>query len=156
MKSYWQQLNERDKIAVVVGAVVALVYLLYALLISPLFSRLEQKALHHTERQQTLSWMKDVRGQQLIKAAPKSVTNTQLLSLLATKLKIDIFRPFPFQLQQIGNGDIQLSFESVPFLMFIKWLKALNQEYNFSVKQLNAQRIETTGLAKITVVLAAS
>ncbi|WP_229776950.1 type II secretion system protein GspM, partial [Alicyclobacillus cellulosilyticus] len=80
----------------------------------------------------------------------QNLTNTQLLSLLSRKLKNPLFQPFPYQLQQLSGGDIQLSFESVPFVMFMQWLRQLHQTYAFSIKQFNAQRLDASGLAKIS------
>lgn len=156
MKSYWQNLNERDRWALGAGVVIVSVYLLYLLVISPIITVLEQKSLQHVDKKQTLAWMTQVRGQQTAITRQKSLSNSQLLSLLATRLKNPEFRPFPYQLQQIGSGDIQLSFDAVPFIPFVKWLKQLNQSYAFSIKQFNAQRIDTVGLAKINLIISAS
>ncbi|WP_165475013.1 type II secretion system protein GspM [Legionella yabuuchiae] len=155
MKHYWQNLNERDRVALVLGIAAVIIYLMYLIIFSPLYTALEQKSLQHKEKRETLAWMKQIRGQKSQLKPQQPLTNTQLLSLLARKLKIPMFQPFPYQLQQLSAGDIQLSFESVPFILFIQWLKQLNQTYAFSIKQFNAQRIDTAGLAKVSLILSA-
>ncbi|WP_083852274.1 type II secretion system protein GspM [Legionella tunisiensis] len=62
---------------------------------------------------------------------------------------------FPYQLQQTGAGDIQLSYELVPFNHFLSWLWTLNNNYAIVLKQFSAERTPTAGVVKLQIVITA-
>jgi general secretion pathway protein M len=82
------------------------------------------------------------------------VTSTQFLTILDDRLAKTPFKQFNYQLQQTESGDIKLSYDEVPFTAFIDWLRAFNQEYAFTTKQLTAQSTDTTGVVKLMVIFA--
>lgn len=155
MNAYWQQLNERERLAIGTCVVAVFIYILYLLVLAPLADAVHQKTRLRAEKQQTLRWMQQVRGQTLSANQPELLTNAELLSLLARQLKRPEFKPFAYQLQQIGSGDIQLTFENIPFNPFIKWLQKLNTTYAFSLKQFKAQRTNTEGVVSLSLILTA-
>ena len=86
----------------------------------------------------------------------ETVDNSQLLTILATQLKEDSTLKFPYQLQQTGSGDIQLTFDAVAFNLFIAWLEKINERYAISLKQFNAERTPTPGVVHVMVLLSAA
>ena len=155
MKQYWENLSTRDRWALVIGGACLLIYLFYILVLSAVWEALEEKDRLHTEKYQTLAWMKKVKDIDTTKKPIQKTSNAELLSILSSQLKNRAFQAFPFQLLQTGNGDIQITFESVSFNDLMNFLYGLNQKYQFEVKQLNAQSLETPGLVKLTIILSA-
>jgi general secretion pathway protein M len=100
--------------------------------------------------------MREVRNQQKMTKGPESLNNTKLLTLLAKQLKSSEFSQFPYKLQQVGSGDIQLIFDNVAFTPFIKWLKKLNKDYAFSLIQFKANRTDTSGVVSLTLTISAN
>jgi general secretion pathway protein M len=155
MKAYLSTLNEREKGMLIVGLICLILYCYYWFLYAPLSNQVNQKSLQLVEKTSTLTWMKTVKLQRQ-KFKPKQVVdNSQLLTILARELKKEFSVKFPYQLQQTGAGDIQLTFDAVPFNLFIGWLKKLNERYAITLKQLNAEHTPTAGVAHILVLLTA-
>lgn len=155
MITYWHNLNEREKWMVGIGALCLLFYLFYILLYSPLTSAVNEKAKQLIEKQETLAWMQTVRQQPKNQKVPQMINNAKLLALIGNQLNSGSLRQFPYQLQQTGPGDIQLSFDQVPFSQFLSWLWALGNDYAITLKQFSAERTETPGVVKLMVIITA-
>ena len=155
MKAYLSNLNERERWMVILGGVALCFFLFYWLVYAPLVTSITEKSLQIKDKQETLDWMQTVRSQHATTEKPQSLSNSQLLTLLASQLRATSFKGFTYQIQQMGSGDIQLSYEQVPFNVFITWLWELNKTYTIHMKQFNAEHTSTPGLAKVLVVLSA-
>ncbi len=156
MKNYWTQLNNRERWMVALAVIVAVVYLNYILIFSPLKNAVDNKTKQLIEKVDTLKWMKKTKLQHHAVGNKKTLNNSQLLTLLADRLKEDELKRFPYQIQQTANGDIQLSFNEVPFNRLITWLRELNKQYAMSIRQLNAERRDTSGMVKLYLIISAS
>lgn len=156
MKAYLSALNEREK-WMLIGAVLCLIlYCYYLFLYTPLSHQLTQKSTQLAEKTTTLDWMKKVRQNNHQSKTKETVDNSQLLTILATQLKEDSTLKFPYQLQQTGSGDIQLTFDAVAFNVFIAWLEKINERYAINLKQFNAERTPTPGVVRVMVLLSAA
>ena len=156
MKSYLSTLNEREKWMVLGAALCVVIYVYYMFLYSPLMSNVEQKSTQLIEKTATLEWMNKVKQQKNTSSVKQSVDNGQLPTLLATQLKNSAVLKFPYQLQQTNSGEIQLSFEQVPFNLFIQWLLQINNKYNINIKQIDVNKTPTPGLAQLMIMLSAA
>jgi general secretion pathway protein M len=156
MKSYLSSLNEREK-WMVAGALLCLIlYCYYIFLYVPLSHQVGQKSTQLVEKISTLEWMKKVRLQNHKPKTKKTVDNSQLLTILATQLKEEFTQKFPYQLQQTGSGDIQLTFDAVAFNSFIDWLEKINEKYTFTLKQFNAEKTPTPGVVRLMILINAT
>lgn len=156
MKSYLSTLNEREKWMVFSAGLCILIYVYYMFLYSPLISDVEQKSNQLIEKTATLEWMNKVKHQKKTSSVKQSVNNGQLLTLLATQLKDSSVLKFPYQLQQTNSGEIQLSFEQVPFNLFIAWLLQINNKYTMNIKQIDVNKTPTPGLTQLMIILSAT
>lgn len=155
MKAYLNSLNERERWMLISAMICLFLYGYYLFLYNPLSQQVTQKSVQLKEKITTLEWMKQVRLQYHKPKTKEGVDNSQLLTILATQLKENSTLKFPYQLQQTGSGDIQLSFEKVPFNLFVDWLEKLNEKYTIILKQFNAERTPTAGIAHVTIILSA-
>lgn len=155
MKSYLHNLNDREKWMVYSAVVCVILYIYYFFLYSPITSRVESQQEQLVEKTDSLQWMNKVKNQKNTGLVKKSIDNGQLLSLLSTQLKNQTSINFPFQLQQTSSGEIQLSFEQVPFNLFIEWLTQLNNHYTINIKQLDVNKTTTPGVVRLMVILSA-
>lgn len=153
MKGYLTSLNERDKWLLFAGVVVVVFYLYYLLLYSPLSNAVDLKTKQLIEKTQTLDWMKSIQHQAKTTKPKQAITDNQLLTLLDTQLKDNKSLNFPYQIQQTGSGDIQLSFNEVPFLLFVSWLSNLNENYTIHVIQFNVEPTTSAGVVKLMIIL---
>ncbi|KTD73014.1 GspM family type II secretion system protein LspM [Legionella tucsonensis] len=157
MKAYLSTLNEREKWMLIGTALFLCLYVYYLFLYSPLSQRVTQKSTQLVEKAATLEWMQKIRQQSQVKQTKKkAVDNSQLLTTLATQLKNDLTLKFPYQLQQTGSGDIQLTFDAVAFNLFITWLEKINQHYAITVKQFEADRSKTPGITRLMILISSA
>lgn len=155
MKTYWDNLNERERWMVGVGGVCCALFLIYMLFFAPLIHAVRNKTQQLHEKQETLVWMRQAQQRYKSVKAPQALSNSKLLSILAEQLKSTSFHAFSYQLQQTGAGDIQLSFDKVPYNAFVNWLWSIRQQYAFSIKQFNSEKTDTLGVVKIMVTVRA-
>lgn len=153
MMSYWTNLNERERGLIGAGSVCLLIYIFYLLVYSPLVTTAYNKNKSLQEKKETLAWIRQVLEKPINKAPKETVNSNKLLSIIATELGERPFSSFPHELQQTGQGDIQLTFESVPYTPFLTWLWALGNKYVISLKQFSAERTKTTGVVKIMLII---
>lgn len=153
--TYWNQLNVRERVMLLIAGVCCLFYVFYALLYSPLVSAVHQATVQLAEERSTLAWMSEVRQQYTKTKATETLSNGQLLTVLGGQLNKTSFHRYPYQLEQTGSGDIQLSFEDVPYNAFVLWLSKFSQQYTCSIKQFSVDRTKISGVVKVSVVLSA-
>ncbi len=153
MNEFWSQLNERDRSMLVVGGVICFFYLFYALLYAPLAGSVDESRQQLIEKKATYAWMKQVRPQAHQGKAVEVLDAPHLLTVLSDQLRSISFRHYPYQLQQAGPKDIQLSFEEVPYNASMAWLSSVSQQYAFSIKQLQVDRTAKAGVVKLILVI---
>lgn len=141
---------------VIVAGVSLFIYGYYLLLYAPLSNQVNQKSTQLIEKTETLEWMKQVRMQKRSAKRKESVDNSQLLTILASQLKNNKTLKFPYQLQQTGSGDVQLTFDAVPFQNFIQWLAKINEVYSINIKQFDVEKTPTPGVTRLMIILSAS
>lgn len=153
MMSYWTNLNERERWLVGAGSICSVFYLFYLLVYSPLVTMTSQKSKLLQEKKDTLVWMQQVQQKPMNKVQKETISSNKLLSIIATELNERPFSNFPHELQQTGQGDIQLTFDTVPYTPFLTWLWTLANKYAISLKQFSAERTKTSGVVKIMLII---
>lgn len=152
MKAHWQQLNERDQAAVAIAAVCVIAYLLYVVVFAPLSTMVSQARTHWKEKTNTLIWMQRAQQNYSHEKRPQTVEAGNLLSLLTQVLKQTSFQRFPYQLAQTNTGEIQLSFEDVPYNAFIAWLRDQSSRYTLTIKSMDMNKTKVAGVVKVSVI----
>lgn len=153
VKTYWEQLNGRDRMMLGVGGVCCVCYFVYSAVYSPLVSAVNQARLHLADDRSTLVWMQNVHQQYVKTQATQALSKGQLLTVLGDQLKRTSFHRYPYQLEQTGSGDIQLMFNEVPYQAFVAWLKRFSEHYTCSIQQLSVDHTTTSGVVRAMVVL---
>lgn len=153
--NYWHNLNERERWMAIIGSICMLIYLFYLLVYSPLTTAVSTRSKELREKQETLIWMQQVRQQPRSQKTAQTINNTKLLALIGNQLSSNSLQKFVYQLQQTGSGDVQLSYDRVPYNLFLSWLWALSNDYAISFKQFSAERTDTPGIVKLMVVITA-
>ena len=155
MIAYWNNLNDREKWMAAGAGLCLILYFYYLFLYSPLSHNVSQKSTQLTEKIVTLAWLKKIRQQNHATKIKQKIDNSQLLTLLATQLKDNSTLTSPYQLQQTGTGDVQLTFEEVSFNLFITWLEKINGKYTVTIKQFDADHSARPGVVRLMIVLSA-
>lgn len=153
MMNYWNNLNERERWIAAMGFIATLFYLIYLLIYDPLTTSIHQKTKLLTEQEQTLAWMQTVRTQPSGNQSVKTISGSQLLTLIATELSTPLFKKFPHQLQQTNQGEIELTFDKVPYPAFLNWLWGLGNHYSIFIKQLTIEHTDIPGIVKTMIII---
>ncbi|MGQ3891292.1 type II secretion system protein GspM [Legionella sp. CNM-4043-24] len=153
MNAWWTNLSERDRWAAIAGVSFLLCYLFYLLIFSPLLSAVKTNRSQLQENRETLAWMKQVQQELGNHKNTQSITRNKLLTVVSAQLGKEAFRPFSYQLQQTAQGDILLTFDSVPYNVFISWLWTLSQDYAITLDQFAIERSKTPGVVKVSVII---
>ncbi|BCA96224.1 general secretion pathway protein GspM [Legionella antarctica] len=156
MKNYLNTLNEREKWMVIIAAIFLFTYGYYLVLYVPLSTMVTQKTTQLNEKIETLAWMQKIKRQGHSSKTKQTLDNSQLLTLLATQLKDNPTLKFPYQLQQTGSGDIQLTFDTVPFKLFMSWLAKINERYTLTIKQFDVQQNKPPGTTKLMIIISST
>lgn len=153
MMSYWTNLNERERWLVGTGSICTIIYLFYLLVYSPLVTMTSQKSKLLQEKKETLVWMQQILQKPMNKVQKETINSNRLLGIIATELNERPFSSFPHEIQQTAQGDIQLTFDTVPYTPFLSWLWTLGNKYTVSLKQFSAERTKTSGEVKIMLII---
>ena len=152
--SHWTNLNERERWTLGVGIIFCCIFLFYYVIYSPLITAVQVNSQQLIEKQETLTWMQQIRQEHPTQTVSKSVTSAQFLTVLDDRLAKSSFKQFNYQLQQTGISDIKLSYDQVPYTAFMDWLRVFNQEYSFTTKQFTVESTDTPGVVKMMVIFA--
>ncbi len=157
MKQYWQQLNERERLTLIIGGFFTLAYLMYALVIAPMHNSITEKTQQRQIKAESLAWMTQASSKiSQHNTKQQSISNNELLTVIDDELANSDIHRFSYQLQQTSSGDIELSFDQVAFTPFITWLWQFNNKYVFTIKELNSNKTNTSGVVKLNIVISAA
>jgi len=152
LKTYWSQLNDRERVMMIVAGGCLLLYVYYALFYSTLDLAVQQKKDQVIEARSTWMWMQSVKQRDMHTKSLQTLSNGQLLTVFGQQLNQTSFQSYPYQLEQTSSGDIQLSFDQIPYHVFVTWLRNMTQHYAFTIKQLNMDKTDATGIVKVNLI----
>jgi general secretion pathway protein M len=155
LKSYYLNLNERDRRVLLFGGAALIFYLFYLFIYSPIVNDIEKNSAKLTENKKTLAWMERAKLHKNTAPAKNNISKSQLLSTVASELRTNTLKSYPYKLEQTAAGEMQLSFEQVPFIAYINWLKRLSSRNNVIIKQLNIEKTNTNGVVRSFVIISA-
>jgi len=150
---FWHQLNNRERYLLIFGVGCLALYLAYTM-----YTSLAEAVVVNTqslaEKKETLAWIKQAEKQFSFKQKNLATRGkVKGLAVLSEKLKTASFHAFAYQLQQLSEDELQLSFEKVPYNGFLTWFSSMSQTYNITIKELQVDRTDVQGLVKLTVIL---
>lgn len=148
MKHYWQNCNKREQCIILGGILCVVLMLIYFKIWLPLLQTELEQTNVIIEKHKTLYWIKNTH-QEVNTQLP--VNNNNLLSIMATAINTAEFKAFPYQIQQITNGDVQINFERVAYRIFITWLWNLSQKYRIEIQQLQVTKTNTPGIVSVSL-----
>jgi general secretion pathway protein M len=152
----WEGLNARDRLMLVVGGLFLVVYAGYMM-----YAALSHAVLNKTqvlsEKQATLVWMRLAEQEnKLLKQGtpgPVRLDAAKGLTVFSEALSQTSFQGFTYQLQQLKEGELQLSFDTVPYNDFLKWLSSMNKRYAFVIQSFDVEKSDVRGLVKLSMVV---
>lgn len=150
---FWHQLNDRERNLLLWGGACLFLYVAYVM-----YASLAEAVIENTqglaEKKETYAWIKQAETQLTSKQTGQDLDKAKGLTVLSQQLNTASFHAFQYQLQQLNEDELQLSFEKVPYNGFLTWLSAMSKKYNITIKEFHVDRTDTRGLVKLTVIIA--
>ncbi|EKD77956.1 MAG: hypothetical protein ACD_42C00104G0002 [uncultured bacterium] len=157
IKDHWDNLSERERRVLSIGGVLVFIFLVYALLWSPLSDAVSDYHHRVVEQRQLLQFLKN--AQQKIQLFEKqgvvvgSGNDSDLLTLTEKTLSSQHLSMYLKQVQEPKQKKITLTFEKVPFDALMQWLNQLIKLRNVDVTQFSAEKLPDVGTANVTMTL---
>ncbi|MDF1646702.1 MAG: type II secretion system protein GspM [Legionellaceae bacterium] len=150
---FWDGLNERERRALGLGLIGMLFYVSYAIY-APLKRAVSDNTKVLFEKRTTLTWIKSARSRFVPQQkGPEVLEGSKGLTIFSEALSKASFHDVPYQLQQMTDGVLQLSFDSVPYNPFLQWLWSMEQRYAMTIQTFNLERTDTPGLVRLTIIV---
>lgn len=158
MKHWWQNLQPRERGALVLGSLALLALALYALLWEP-WQR-EQAALRKQVAQQRedLAWMQEAatKIRSFNVQAPKPAaarSNASLLAQVDRSLRESVLAPVNKQLEPKSAQQVNVEFAAVDFASLIRWLSSLEKTEGIRVGTAQLERQDNTNSIRARLTL---
>tara|TARA_R110001583_G_scaffold4978_4_gene27678 strand:- start:840 stop:1322 length:483 start_codon:yes stop_codon:yes gene_type:complete len=149
IKDWWESITEREQQLTLISTVLVFAALIYFLIWLPLATNLADSQYKLKRAEQTLQWV-EVSANKLVKAGigNNKVTATkqnlsQLINSTAKRNQIIISRI------QNRNGTIDIWINQVEFNQFIKWITALQNQYQVRINSVDLNQDKVPGMIKI-------
>ena len=158
MLEYLKSIKSSERVSLLAGIVLVVIFLLYQLVFSPMQNSIDKKQQILNNKIQTLHWMQQasVEYKQLQKNKPKqkaSFSNDSLLTIIdQTTVKLNV-RSFIRRIDPEGKNQVQIWLERINFDDLIHLLNILQRNHNISIENLSVNRQTDQALvnARVTV-----
>ncbi len=153
---YWQRFNQmeaRERTALIVLAVFVIVLMLYFAVWSPVQGYYEDSLRERDEQSSLLGYMQasEARARAAAADSKPAGQGQPLISLVASvSRQIGIS---PDRLQPEGTDAVSVWFENVAYEKLMNWVLQLEQNHSISVRQISIDRQDRSGMVSVRVVL---
>lgn len=152
LKTRWQSLASREKNVLLGGALATAILLLYALIWSPLNSKLDSLRLQIQGEKKTAAWIQAANKQILALENKQSQAPAKSLSLRINTIQEELRQASIgknlTQLAQSNANEIHCVFDRVDFDTLIGWLMDFSQQHDLTIKQASVRRLNNIGLVQ--------
>lgn len=156
MKDWWLNLSYREKQTTSLGAFVVVIFLIYALIWSPLSNGVNTLREKIRSNQSLLSFMQesDKRIQALKQNNVVSRSSTiSLLNLVQTDINNTSLARGITQLQEMENDTVSLRLQKVSFDSLMKWLTVLCRDQLLTISQMSVTPSADPGIVNVDLKL---
>lgn len=158
MAAWWQGLSLRDRRVLVVGAVIASIFLIWAFVWHPLALKRELLIEQLDNARRDLAYVRVAQAEveRLRNAGVRSRADRQGKSLLAladVSARGAGLEGVLKRLEPVGSRSVRASFEFVSFDSLIDWMENLARDYGVQISDFSADRVDATGLVNARVTL---
>lgn len=149
IKEWWENLSEREQQLTFVTLLVVFIAIIYFLIWQPVATNLAESQKKLQSSQQTLQWVESNANKLVAAGVGNNKTTarkqnlSQLISSTAKRNQIVISRI------QNRNGSVDIWINQVEFNQFLKWITALQNQYQVQVNSADLNQDKTQGMVKI-------
>lgn len=158
LRHWFISLEKRDRWVLGSGAVILLVFVLYAALVSPYISHRHALNADVQAQQALLAWMRPVASQieALRGSQPAALPGGSLLSVVNASIASSGLSGALQQAQQSDDGSVRVQFKSVDFDGLASWLAGLQHTYGIVASDVTVTRASGPGQVDASVKLQGS
>lgn len=157
MRTWWEQLSQREQRLLSVGALLLLLIVAYLFLYQPLTQYTDKTRTQAQQQQALLQWMQQAEQAlntlQTQSSQIKTITDATLLTTLSTLLATPPLNTSESTLAQTDNQQARIQFKQVPFDNLIQFLTLSWRQYRITTVSLETTPLNTPGLVQATIVL---
>ena len=149
IKEWWDNISEREQQLTFISLVVVFIAVIYFLIWQPIATNLAASQQKLQSSEQTLQWVESNANKLVAAGVGNNKTTarkqnlSQLISSTAKRNKIVISRI------QNRNGSVDIWINQVEFNQFLKWITALQNQYQIQVNSADLNQDKTQGMVKI-------
>jgi type II secretory pathway component PulM len=154
IKQYLDQLNERERRAVIAAAVALALFLPYQIIWSPFMNSLNELESRVEKQQKDLAWMRDRvnEARELARATGGQTNSAQpvygvIESTARQRFGGDI------RVQQEGKGGVRVTIKNIGFDDVMLWLDDLYYQKHISVKEFTIDRQPGAGRVNANILI---
>lgn len=154
----WQSLTTRERVLILVAAGFVLLFLLNALVVSPLNNAVNSAHKNWQKQAELASWLKP----RVSALAHLSGTSTkpvqkiapdQLFSTIDNALEKSDFSRSVSQISQSADGGVQVNLSKVSFDNVMGWLVTMWQTHQVQVTTFQVTKEQSPGIVNVTMTL---
>ncbi|WP_166373009.1 type II secretion system protein M [Psychromonas sp. SA13A] len=149
IKEWWDNISEREQQLTFISLVVVFIAVIYFLIWQPIATNLAASQQKLQRSEQTLQWVESNANKLVVagvgnkKTTARKQNLSQLISSTAKRNKIVISRI------QNRNGSVDIWINQVEFNQFLKWITALQNQYQIQVNSADLNQDKTQGMVKV-------
>jgi type II secretory pathway component PulM len=154
IKHYLDQLNERDRRAVIIAAVALAVYIPYQFIWSPFSNSMDELESRVERQQKDLVWMQNrvAEAQELTRAARGQGGGSQPVYALIESTARKSFGG-NIRVQQEGKGGVRVTIKNIGFDDVMLWLDELYYKQHVNVKEFTVDRQKGAGRVNANILI---
>jgi len=161
MKAWFDNLDPRERMMVVAGATLLVLFLIYILVLAPIHSGYDSlrntveaqrtTALWMQESAQTLTRLKRSSGR-----AVQGLGGRSLLSVADSTARAGGLGPALKRVEPEGSDSVRVWLDGAPFDVLVKWLGTLSTIHGVNAETVTLERTDTAGRVNARLTLQAS
>ena len=157
MKDWFLGLEARERLFVAVGGVLAVVFVVWGLLISPLYGASNAAADRVEGKKSTLVFLRsaaaELAGANGLPAAQPDLAGQSLVVIVDRSARSAGLGPALARNQPVGADGIRVRLEDAPFDLVAQWLAALSAGSGLAIESASFDRAPAAGRVNASLVL---
>ena len=152
MRGWWENLEPRERLFLLMGGIACGVLLIYFFILAPFFSNLSALRQQVNADQELLRWMQPavqvITELQANGVQPQTTSDEALLVTVNQSIQETELQLFLTQISQTNDKQVAVRFNRIPFDHLVKWLAKLWQKSAIEVTEISVIPQKTPGLVE--------
>lgn len=150
LKEKWEALSQRDQLALLAMAFAVVVFLLYAVLYSPIKEKRIKAEVSVAKNTQQLGEVRGLVAQLSNRSAAESSQGQRSVAEEVGASLREINLPFS-NMTPSGSSDVRIRFDSANFNNFMTWLNTMENQRGYSVKEVSINETDNEGFVAVNL-----